>query len=90
MVGPTNLKPRCASSFDIAREIGVSAGICRTVLKRLTFGSPPTKSHNKFEKPSPFSIASSQRRAESTVPSILARLRTMPASCISRSTFFGV
>jgi len=29
-------------------------------------------------------------RAEPTAPSILARLRTMPASCISRSTFFGV
>ena len=28
MVGPQNLKPRCASSFDMAREVAVSAGIC--------------------------------------------------------------
>ena len=33
---------------------------------------------------------SSHARAPEIVPSILARLRTMPASCISRSTFFGV
>ena len=26
MVGPQNLKPRCASSLEIAREIAVSAG----------------------------------------------------------------
>ena len=32
IVGPQNLKPRCASSFDIAREIAVSAEIRLTDL----------------------------------------------------------
>ncbi len=32
MVGPQNLKPRCASSFEMARETGVSAGTCRVDL----------------------------------------------------------
>ena len=89
MVGPQNLKPRCASSFDIARDVAVSAGICRMLRKRLTLGLPSTKSHRSLEKPGPFSITSIQARAEVTVPSILARLRTMPASCISRSTLAG-
>ena len=31
MVGPQNLKPRAASSFDMARDIAVSAGIWRMV-----------------------------------------------------------
>ena len=38
MVGPQNLKPRPASSFDMARETGVSFGISALVRKRLTFG----------------------------------------------------
>ena len=54
MVGPQNLKPRCASSLDIAREIAVSAGTCRVVLIALTFGLPSTKSHSSLEKPGPF------------------------------------
>ena len=90
MVGPTNLKPRAASSFDIARDTGVSAGTCLMLRKLLTFGLPSTKSHSSVEKPGPFSMISSQARADSTAPSIFRRLRTMPASCISRSTFFGV
>ena len=54
MVGPTNVKPRAESSFDMAREIGVSAGTCDIERKVLIFGFPSTKSHNSLEKPSPF------------------------------------
>ena len=36
MVGPTNLKPRAASSLDIARDSAVSAGTCFVLRKRLT------------------------------------------------------
>ena len=83
MVGPTNLKPRAASSFDIARDSAVSAGTCLVSRNLLTFGLPSRKSHSSAEKPGPFSMTSSQARADSTAPSILSRLRTMPASCIS-------
>ena len=58
MLGPTNLKPRLASSFDMAREIGVSAGTWDVERKRLTFGLPSKKSHCSREKPGPFYIAS--------------------------------
>ena len=58
MLGPTNLKPRRASSLDIAREMGVSAGTSDVERKRLTLGLPPTKSHSSREKPGPFSMAS--------------------------------
>ena len=74
---------------NIAREVGVSAGTWRVVLKLLTLGLPSTKSHNNLEKPGPCSMTSSQPRAEATVPSILARLRTMPASPISFSILAG-
>ena len=89
MVGPTNLKPRPASSLEIARESAVSAGTCLMVRKLLHFGVPSTKFHSSREKPGPCSITSSQARAEATAPAILRRLRTMPASAISRSIFFG-
>ncbi len=58
MVGPQNLKPRPASSFDMARETGVSFGISALARKRLTFGCPSTKPHSSLEKPGPFSITS--------------------------------
>ena len=56
MVGPTNLKPRAASSFDILIDSGVDAGTLAVVLKWLTFGLPSTKSHRNFEKPGPSSM----------------------------------
>ena len=58
MVGPTNLKPRLASSFDICRDSGVSAGTCEVELNLLTFGLPSRKLHSSCENPGPFSIAS--------------------------------
>ena len=62
----------------------------RTVQTAWILGRPSTKSHKNFEKPGPSSMILSQAFAERTVPSILRRLRTMPSSCISRSTFFGL
>ena len=38
MVGPTNLKPRAPSSFEILIETGVEAGTLAVVLNWLTFG----------------------------------------------------
>src|SRR6516164_9568363 len=64
MVGPQNLKPRCARSLLIARETAVSAGIWRTLLNRLIFGLPSTKSHNNLAKPGPFSIIQPGLRRE--------------------------
>ena len=58
MVGPTNLKPRPASSLEICFDSGVSAGTCLVLRKLFTFGLPSTKSHSSFEKPGPFSITS--------------------------------
>ena len=56
MVGPTNLKPRAASSLEILIESGVDAGTLAVVLKLLTFGLPSTKSQRNFEKPGPSSM----------------------------------
>ena len=86
MVGPQNLKPRPASSLEILLDTSVSAGTCEVERNRLTFGLPSRKSHKRRENHGPFSITSMKARAESTAPSIFMRLRTMPASCISRST----
>ena len=89
VVGPTNLKPRAAKSFDIACDSAVAAGTCLTERKRFTFGSPPTKFHSSAEKPGPFSIEVEPGARGSDRASIFMRLRTMPASCISRSIFSG-
>ena len=62
-------------------------GTCFTERKRFTFGTPSRNPHSRAENPGPFSIMSSQARADATAPSIFMRLRTMPASCISRSIF---
>src|SRR5262245_278110 len=90
MLGPTHLEPLRESSLHIGPRDGLSAGTCEVERKRLTLGMPPTKSQSSREKPGPVSIASRYARAERTAPSIFMRLRTMPASCISFSIFFGV
>jgi hypothetical protein len=53
MMGPTNLKPRFTSSFDIAIDSGVAVGTWLLLRKRFTFGAPSTKLHSSFEKPGP-------------------------------------
>src|SRR6202011_5507713 len=63
MVGPQNLKPRAASSFDMARDTAVSAGIWLRLRKWLIFGRPSRNPHSSLEKPGPFSITSSQAGA---------------------------
>ncbi len=70
MVGPTNLKPRELKSLDTLIESGVEAGTLAVVLKRLTLGWPPTKSHSSAEKPGPCSWIASQDFALAMVPSI--------------------
>ena len=56
MVGPTNLKPRAPSSFEILIETGVEAGTLAVVLNWFTFGLPSTKSQRNLEKPGPSSM----------------------------------
>ena len=48
MVGPQNLNPRADSSFDMARDTGVSAGTWPRVRKLLIFGLPSRKPHRSF------------------------------------------
>ena len=56
MVGPTNLKPREPSSFEILADSGVEAGTLAVVLNVLTTGLPSTKAQSYFEKPAPSSL----------------------------------
>lgn len=76
--------------LEICTDSGVEAGTLAVVLKLLTLGLPPMKSHSSFEKPGPFSMMSRYDLALRIVPSILDRLRTMPASFISACTFLSL
>ena len=74
----------------MARDSSDSVGVRERLLSLWSIGLPPTCCQSMSENPGPLSMILSHARAEFTAPSILARLRTMPASCISRSIFFGV
>ncbi len=87
MVGPQKPKPSAFSAFDIATAAGVCVGASARERRCGCAGRPSTKSHRKAEKERPASRMSSQARAPRIVATILARLRTIPASAISTSTF---
>ena len=90
MVGPTNLNPRAPSSFETLIETGVDAGTLAVVLNWLTFGLPSTKSQRNREKTRAFFHDLQIGLGAVTAPSILARLRTMPASFISAWIFLSL
>jgi len=51
MVGPTNLKPRAASSLEMRIDSGVDAGTLAVVLKRFDLWLAVDEVHSHFEKP---------------------------------------
>ena len=86
MVGPQNAKPSALRALPMARETGVSVWISARVRALPWIGCPSTKSQRKRAKPGPLSSIRSQARAPAIVPWILARLRMMRVSSISRAT----
>ena len=82
------LKPRAFRSFEISRDNSVSAGTSPMWRKLLRMVRPSTKSQ-RFRKSLLLSI-SRYARAEAIAPSILARLRTIPASGINALDLFRI
>ena len=81
VVGPTKRNPRRLSSLASAVDSAVTAGT--SPIRRGTVPRIGWNDHSSALRPSGSSAAT---RALATVAVILARLRTMPASAISRST----
>src|ERR671915_567519 len=79
VVGPTKRKPRFLSSFAIAVDSGVTAGTSAGVRGR-------GRGSGAKDQRSSASGTSTAARALAIVASIFARLRTIPASAISRAT----
>jgi hypothetical protein len=90
MVGPQKANPSALRALPIARETGVSVAIPARVRASVWIGRPSTKSQRKRAKPGPLSSIRSHARAPAMVPWILARLRMMRASAISRATSSSV
>ncbi len=85
VVGPTKAKPLRLSAFESASDSGEVVGTSASVRGRgVTAGR--NDQTNRARSPSGSSRRASVARALVTVASTLARLRTMPASAISRAT----
>ena len=82
VVGPTKANPRFLIALASAVDSGVTAGTSANDLSRRFLGAG-ANDHSRSESPSGTSSAA---RALRIAASILARLRTIPASLSSRST----